>query len=77
MRTASIGKTKKKAKTPALVTEVPKAQKQETTNFIRSVRPPSTDSSLSDWTDCDEEEFDNMAVRSFPAAPYVGQPGAE
>lgn len=30
---------------------------------IASVRPPSVDSNLSDWTDCDSDEFDTMQVR--------------
>jgi hypothetical protein len=29
---------------------------------MASVRPPSVDSNLSDWTDCDAEEFSGMAV---------------
>jgi hypothetical protein len=29
---------------------------------MASVRPPSVDSNLSDWTDCDAEEFSSMAV---------------
>ena len=35
---------------------------------IASVRPPSVDSNLSDWTDCDSEEFDTMQVRWSPSS---------
>jgi hypothetical protein len=33
---------------------------------IASVRPPSIDSNLSDWSDCDSAEFPAMHVRSDP-----------
>eukprot|EP00892_Ulva_mutabilis_P005228 jgi/Ulvmu1/3077/UM015_0117.1 len=68
MRTASIGTSKKKNFPYTVVADVRTPHKQEDkNNFVRSVRPPSTDSSLSDWTDCDEEEFDNLAVKPAPA----------
>lgn len=59
----SLGKIKPASVTQNTAVNTRSAQKPNRP-VIRSVRPPSSDSSLSDWTDCDEVEFDNMGVRS-------------
>lgn len=59
----SLDKKKPASATQSAVVNTRSAQKPHKP-VIRSVRPPSSDSSLSDWTDCDEEEFDNLGVRT-------------
>lgn len=60
-RALSLEKAKSNSAVAMVTAEFRTAQQPEKP-VIRTIRPPSSDSSLSDWTDCDEEEFTNMVV---------------
>ena len=59
-------KTPVATRAPPVATRLPSFSTQDRAP-VPSIRPPSVDSNLSDWSDCDELEFPSMPVRACPS----------
>jgi hypothetical protein len=59
---------------PSKSTFAPIRNLQATSRAMPLIRPPSVDSNLSDWTDCDMIEFETMGVCCYSCCVCYAQP---